>query len=134
MIPVIVYGITGKRDLRDLRTFVKDEIKDRIEMCDGVANAFIMGGREREIQVLIDRARLESLKIPIQQVVTRLSYENLNLSGGHVTQGHTEYLLRAIGEFENLDQIRDTIVSVPNGAPVYIKDIANVKDTHKEIR
>jgi HAE1 family hydrophobic/amphiphilic exporter-1 len=134
MFPVIAYGITGQRDLRDLRTLVKDDIKDRIEMVDGVANAFIMGGREREIQVLIDRTRLESLGIPIQQVVTRLRYENLNLSGGHLTRGHTEYLLRAIGEFENLDQIRDTIVSVPNGAPVYIKDIAAVKDTYKEIR
>jgi HAE1 family hydrophobic/amphiphilic exporter-1 len=61
MFPVIAYGITGKRNLRDLRTLVKDDIKDRIEMVDGVANAFIMGGREREIQVLIDRARLESL-------------------------------------------------------------------------
>ncbi|MBW1701705.1 MAG: efflux RND transporter permease subunit [Deltaproteobacteria bacterium] len=134
MIPVIVYGITGKRDLRDLRTLIKDDIKDRIEMVDGVANAFIMGGREREIQVLIDRARLESLGIPIQQVVARLRYENLNLSGGHITRGHTEYLLRTIGEFKNLDQIRDTIVSVQNGAPIYIKDIATVKDTHKEIR
>ena len=134
MIPVIAYGITGKRDLRDLRTFVKDDIKDRIEMVDGVASAMIMGGREREIQVLIDRAKLESLKISIQQIVTKLRYENLNLSGGHITRGHTEYLLRTIGEFENLNQIRNTVIAVSNGAPIYIRDIATVKDTHKEVR
>jgi HAE1 family hydrophobic/amphiphilic exporter-1 len=134
MFPVIAYGITGRRDLRDFRTLVKDEIKDRIEMVDGVANAFIMGGREREIQVLIDRAKLESLGIPIQQVVTKLRYENLNLSGGHVTRGHTEYLLRTLGEFKNLDQIRNTVVAIQNGVPVYVRDIASVLDTHKEVR
>ncbi len=134
MIPVIAYGITGKRDLRDLRTLVKDEIKDRIEMVDGVASAMIMGGREREIQVLIDRAKLESLGIPLQQIVSKLRYENLNLSGGHVTRGHTEYLLRTLGEFENIDQIRNTVVAVRNGAPVYVRDMATVADTHKEVR
>jgi HAE1 family hydrophobic/amphiphilic exporter-1 len=134
MIPVIAYGITGNRDLRDLRTLVKDEIKDRIEMVDGVASAMIMGGREREIQVLVDRAKLESMEIPLQQIIARLRYENLNLSGGHVIRGHTEYLLRTLGEFENLDQIRNTIVAVQNEAPVYIRDIATVADTHKEVR
>lgn len=89
MIPVIAYGITGKRGLRDLRTLVKDDIKDRIEMVDGVASAMIMGGREREIQVLIDRAKLESLKISIQQIVSKLRYENLNLSGG-TSRGATQ--------------------------------------------
>jgi hydrophobic/amphiphilic exporter-1 (mainly G- bacteria), HAE1 family len=134
MIPVIAYGITGKRSLRDLRSLVKDEIRDRIEMVDGVASAMIMGGREREIQVLVDRAKLESLGIPLQQIVAKLRYENLNLSGGHVTQGHTEYLLRTLGEFENLDQIRNTVVAVQNGASIYIRDIATVADTYKEIR
>ena len=134
MLPVIAYGITGRQDLRDLRTLVKDDIKDRIEMVDGVANAFIMGGREREIQVLVDRAKLESLGIPLRQVVARLRGENLNLSGGHVTRGHTEYLLRTLGEFENLDQIENTVVAVENGAPIYIRDIGTVADTHKEVR
>lgn len=134
MIPVIAYGIVGKRSLRDLRSLVKDEIKDRIEMVDGVASAMIMGGREREIQVLLDRAKVESLGIPLQQVVAKLRYENLNLSGGHLIQGHTEYLLRTLGEFKNLDQIRNTVVAVQNGAPVYIRDIATVADTHKEVR
>jgi HAE1 family hydrophobic/amphiphilic exporter-1 len=134
LFPVIAYGITGERDPRDLRTFVKDEIKDRIEMVDGVANAFIMGGREREIQVLVDRAKLESLCLPLEQVVAKLRYENLNLSGGHLAHKHIEYLLRTLGEFKNLDQIRNMVVSVQNGAPVYIRDIATVKDTYKEVR
>ena len=134
MIPAIAYGITGERNLRDLHTLVKDEIKDRIEMVDGVASAMIMGGREREIQVLVDRGKLESLGIPLQQVIMKLRYENLNLSGGYVGKGHTEYILRTLGEFEDLDQIRNTVISVNNGAPIYIRDIATVADTHKEIR
>ena len=134
MIPVIAYGIVGKRTLRDLRTLVEDEIKDRVEMVDGVASAMVMGGREREIQVLVDRAKIESLQIPLQQLVTTLRYQNLNLSGGHVTEGHIEYILRTLGQYDTLDDIRNTTVAVHNGAPVYVTDIATVIDTHKQIR
>jgi len=134
MIPVIVYGITGNRGPRELRTLVKDNIKDRIEMVDGVATAMIMGGREREIQVNIDRGALEARNLPIEQVIQKLRYENLNLSGGHITRGHIEYLLRTLGEFETLDEIQDTIVGVASGRPIRVKDIATVSDTHKEVR
>jgi len=134
MIPVIAYGITGRRDLRELRTLVDDDIRDRVEMVDGVASAVIMGGREREIQVLVDPARLEALGIPVWQVVARLRAENVNLSGGHATHGQTEYLLRTLGEFEGLEQIRNTLVAVQGGAPVYVRDLAEVVDTHKEVR
>ena len=134
LIPVIAFGITGERNLRGLRTLVKDQIKDRLEMVDGVANCMIMGGREREIQVKIDRAKLEALNIPIQQVTSTLRYENLNLSGGHITRGYTEYLLRTLGEFENLDQIKNTVITVRDQKPVYLKDFTEVYDTHTEVR
>ncbi len=134
LIPVIAFGITGERNLRGLRTLVKDQIKDRLEMVDGVANCMIMGGREREIQVKIDRAKLEALNIPIQQVTSTLRYENLDLSGGHITRGYTEYLLRTLGEFENLDQIKNTVITVRDQKPVYLKDFTEVYDTHTEVR
>jgi len=134
LMPVLVYGITGERDSRSLRTLVEDRVKDRIEMVDGVATTMIMGGRQREIQVRIDRQKLEALNLSFQQIVTLLRYGNLNLSGGHVTDGHAEYVLRTLGQFENLDEIRNTVVTVVNGAPVHLSDVADVADTHTEIR
>ena len=134
MMPAIAYGITGERDLRSLRTLVKDDIKDRLERVEGIASAMLMGGLEREIQVRINRHKLEAYNLSLDQVVRILRYENLNLSGGHITEAYTEYILRSMGEYKNLDEMRNTAIAVRGGTPIYLRDIAQVSDTYKEIR
>jgi len=132
--PILFYGITGMDDTIKLRQYVKDTIKTRIERLEGVASCWISGGLEREINVFVDRDRLSAYNISMSQVIETLKRENLNISAGHVSKGYTEYLVRTLGEYKSLAPISNTIVAVKGGTPVYIKDIANVKDTHKEIR
>jgi HAE1 family hydrophobic/amphiphilic exporter-1 len=132
--PILFYGITGMDDTIKLREYVKDNIKTRIERLDGVASCWISGGLEREINVFVDRDRLRAYNLSISQVIETLKRENLNISAGHVTRGYTEYLVRTLGEYKSLAPISNTIVGIKGGTPIYIKDIATVKDTHKEIR
>lgn len=132
--PILFYGITGMEDTIKLRQYVKDNVKTRIERLDGVASCWISGGLEREINVFIDRDRLEAYNLSISQVIETLRRENLNVSAGHVTKGYTEYLIRTLGEYKSLAPISNTIVGISNDTPIYIKDIATVRDTHKEIR
>lgn len=134
MMPVLVYGITGERSPRDLRTFVEDNIKDRLEQIDGVASCTVMGGEEREIQVRVSRTKLASFGLSLQQVVGALRFENVNISGGHVKESYTEYLLRTLGEFRSIDEIGSIVVGNRMGVPVYLRDVAQVYDTHKEKR
>jgi HAE1 family hydrophobic/amphiphilic exporter-1 len=131
--PILFYGITGMDDTIKLRQYVKDNIKTRIERLDGVASCWISGGLEREINVFVDRDRLSAYNLSISQVIETLR-ENLNISAGHVSKGYTEYLVRTLGEYKSLAPIAHTIVAIKGGTPIYIKDIATVKDTHKEIR
>jgi len=132
--PILFYGITGMEDTIKLRQYVKDNIKTRIERLDGVASCWISGGLEREINVFVDRDRLSAYNLSISQVIETLKRENLNISAGHVSKGYTEYLVRTLGEYKSLAPIANTIVAIKGGTPIYIKDIATVKDTHKEIR
>jgi len=132
--PILFYGITGMDDTIKLRQYVKDNIKTRIERLDGVASCWISGGLEREINVFVDRDRLSAYNLSISQVIEILKRENLNISAGHVSKGYTEYLVRTLGEYKSLAPISNTVVAIKDGTPIYIKDIATVKDTHKEIR
>ncbi|MBW1689336.1 MAG: efflux RND transporter permease subunit [Deltaproteobacteria bacterium] len=132
--PILFYGVTGMADTIRLRKYLNDNVKPRIERLDGVASCWVAGGLEREINVFVDRDRLRAYHLSLDQVIGTLRTENLNVSAGHVTRGYTEYLVRTMGEYKSLEPIANTIVGMHNGTPIYIKDIAAVKDTHKEVR
>ncbi|MCM8762106.1 MAG: efflux RND transporter permease subunit [Candidatus Omnitrophica bacterium] len=133
--PVLIYAVTGfGNDTLKLRTYLNDEIKPRLEGEEGVANVFLSGGRTREINVLIDGERLNGYNLSLNQISQAMRYENLNISGGRIKEGYREYLLRTPGEYKSVEEIKNTVVGVYNGAPVYLRDIAEVKDTFKEVR
>ena len=132
--PVIYFGVTGLEDTRTLRKYLDDNVRPRLERLEGVASAILLGGLEREIDVSIDRQKLKAYNLSLNQVVSILAAENLNVSGGHLIQEEREYLVRTFGEFKDLNTIRNTILATNKGGAVYIKDIAQVKDTHEDIR
>lgn len=134
MMPVSVFGIVGERDLRSLRQVVKDVFKERLEQVNGVAAAMVWGGKEREIRVEVDRKKLESLGLSLEEVTQKLALENLNLPGGHLKSGYQEYLLRTVGEFESVEEIGDIVITLRGDVPIYLKDIATVSDTYREVR
>ena len=84
--------------------------------------------------MFVDRDKLRAYNLSLSQVIETLKRENLNVSAGHVTRAYTEYLVRTLGEYKSLEPITNTIVGIKEGTPVYIRDIASVEDTHKEVR
>ncbi len=132
--PVLYYGITGMENTQVLRDYLDDNIKPRLERLEGVASCMLMGGLEREINILIDRERLQAHHLALEEIIQILRQENLNVTGGHITKGYTEYLVRTLGEFKDLETMRNIVVTTHQGTPIYLKDIAQVVDTHKEIR
>ncbi len=133
--PIIFGGITANRPTFELKELIEDEVAPRLERIDGVASAQVFSMDTREILVDIDKAALESFNISLDQILVTLSMENLNLPGGRVVERHSEFLVRTLGEFKTLDDVRNTIVgSTQTGQPVYLTDIADVRDTLKEAR
>jgi hydrophobic/amphiphilic exporter-1 (mainly G- bacteria), HAE1 family len=133
--PVIFYGITGDIPAMKLRTVLEDEVAPRLERIDGVASARVFAMDEREILIDVDKASLESHGLSLDQVMMTLRAENLNMPAGNIVERHSEVLVRTMGEYRDLDDIRKTVIGMTAaGEPVYVSDIAEVKDTLKEVR
>ncbi len=135
MIPVLQLGVYSGQNLADLKTNVEDNIVPRLERLPGVASVNLTGGLDREILIELDRNKMENYGVNFNSVTQNLLLENFNLSGGKVDRGNIEYLIRVTGKFENVDQIREVLI--PTGSQqgfVKLSDIANVKDTFKEVQ
>lgn len=133
--PIIFYGITADMPTMELKNLIEDEVVPRLERLDGVAAAQVWATEEREILVAVDKSALEVLGVSLDRVLAALRAENINLPAGSLVERHSDFLVRTLGEFRTLDDIRNTAVgATPLGSPIYVKDIAEVRDTMKETR
>ena len=126
LMPIMVFSVEGERDLQSLRYIAENTIRTDLEQIDGVASVDVYGGLEKQIHVDLNRALLNSYDLAIDQVVNILRAENLNITGGAVTEGNTKYSLRTLGRLDNLQAIRGVIVGNKNGQPVHLEDVAEV--------
>ncbi len=135
-LPVIEVMITSeKHDLVWLREWAENWLIDRLATVKGTAGAEIVGGMEREIRIHLDTERLQAYKLSPSQVTKALYEENREIFAGRVTIEPREIIARTMGEFENLDEIKNVVVALgPNKEKIYIKDIATVEDSHEEMR
>jgi len=122
----------GEEGLRRLRRLAEQQVKREMEPIKGIAAVQVRGGLEEEIHVSLDAAILRRTGISIQMVIDRLAQENINVAGGTLLEGRIEYMVRTLNEFENLEQMRDTIVSTFEDRPIRIKDLGTVTWAHKE--
>ncbi len=122
----------GEQGLRRLRRIADLQIKRILEPVEGVAAVRIRGGLEEEIHILVEEADLLRTGISAQQIVGRLGQENINVAGGQILEGRAEYMVRTLNEYEDLDQIAETVIRRVDGREVRLKDVAKVVRAHKE--
>ncbi len=132
--PIVHLGVSSDMDARQLRLFAEKQLQYRFERILGVAQADVWGGLQREIQVFLDREKLNALRLSPREVINALQRENLMEPAGQITEGDFELLVRTLGEFSSVDEIRKTRVALRNGTPVLVSDVATVVDGHQEIR
>ena len=126
------FNVGGMEDLASLRQFVEDNIKARLERIEGVAQVNIMGGMEREIRVEVDQARLDAWGLSIDTVRQALAAGNVTLPVGRVTAQGRELNVRTVGDFTDLDQIRNTVIHAGPAGVVRVGDVARVVDGYRE--
>ncbi|HEY3266037.1 MAG TPA: efflux RND transporter permease subunit [Armatimonadota bacterium] len=135
--PVIKVGISGTLDPRELRRLTDSTIKDDFAKTPGAAAVYIQGGEQREIQVNVNKARLQAYGMSISQVAAAINARNRNQPGGSIKETTQEYSVRTVGEFTSPDEIRNVRLAVSSASgrgssTVMLKDVATVQDTVAE--
>ncbi|HEY3396555.1 MAG TPA: efflux RND transporter permease subunit [Armatimonadota bacterium] len=131
-LPVMRIGIVAQRDPRDLYRLVDDKIKPVLGQIPGVASVAVTGGAKREIQIRVDRQRLDAVGLTLSQLSKYLAASNLKLPAGDLKEGLRSYTVRVMGEFAGMDEIRALRLPTPNGGLVRVDSLAQVLDTSVE--
>ncbi len=114
------------QELTEIREAAERYIKGDLEAEIGIAQVTPKGGREEEIQVLVDAARLKTLGMSLETVKNALAMQNINLSGGMLKEGKTEYLVRTLNEFQEVEDIKQSVIGMANNREVRLEDVAQV--------
>jgi len=129
--PIMILSITGNETPQELLKITR-RIKDKIEKVTGVASATISGGKEREILVEVDQGRLQASKVSILSLVEALKNSNLNYPAGTTKGKLYEYLIRTMGEFKTVPEIKDTVVEVDTlKSPKQVQEITQGEEESK---
>ena len=129
-LPVVDLLVTSEAwDVVRLRTWVDNYLNLLFTSVPGAAGTDVSGGVKREIRVLADPFKMQAKGVNADLLARRLKDENVELSGGRVTTGRKEFLVRTKAEFADVEEIKNTVVTTDKyGKTVYIKDVAEVKD------
>jgi len=130
-IPIMYVNISGDYDMVKLKKYA-DDIQDRVEELPQITRVDIVGAPEREFQINVDNYKMQASNITFDDIANAVSRENADISGGLLEVGNTKRTLQVKGQFKNVYDIQKIIVRNTSGMPIYLKDIAEIKDTVKE--
>jgi len=131
--PILILGASSNLDPIQMRRIIDNQITNRIERIPGVASLDVRGGLDREIHVNLNAEKLKALGLPIDQILNRIKEENINLPAGTLDQGLLDVTIRTPGIYNNLDELRNTVIAIREGVPIQLKEIASVEDAWQKV-
>ncbi|MEQ9461586.1 MAG: efflux RND transporter permease subunit [Phycisphaeraceae bacterium] len=125
----------GRFDIQKLGDQIEERVKPFLERVPGVSEVRVYGGRDREVHLEFDPYKIAQRRVTVDQLRDALLRENTNISAGDMREGQYATVIRTVGQYENLDQIRDTVVTADaEGGPIRIRDLATVSQGFAERR
>lgn len=140
-LPVLALGLvapSGRPDLAELKRIARRQLAPTLEQLEGVAQVRVIGGRDREVQVRLDRHRLDAFGVTLQEVESRLQAANLDINAGTLEEGDRVFLVRGLARFTNPDDVGEVVVRFVGDAagrmvPLRVSDLADVVLADAEI-
>jgi multidrug efflux pump subunit AcrB len=133
-LPILILNLFGDYDTFELTRFA-ERLESELERSPGINDVNIFGSIEREIKVLVDPDKLESMNFSIIQILSIIQQNNINMPGGNITLDGEDLLIRTKGKFDHLDQLENIIVfASPSGGVTRLRDIARIVDQYEEAK
>ncbi|MER3463448.1 MAG: copper transporter, partial [Chitinophagaceae bacterium] len=129
--PIMYVNISGDYDLQRLK-LMADETKDRLEGLAQINRVDLVGAPTREFQINVDNYRMQAADVSFDDIANAVSRENMDISGGQLEVGNMRRTLQLKGQFKTAYDIQNVVVRNSHGAPIYLKNIADIRDTVKE--
>lgn len=133
MMPIIFYTITAEESYNGLEKLIDDKVVNSLNRVDGIASVFLSGAPERVIYVDVDAKKMDAYHLTVEGIGNVIAAANIDMPAGSVRMGRTDYQLRVEGEFDESDEIRNLVVGSQGGRNIYVKDVATVHDTLKDV-
>ncbi|MDP9193934.1 MAG: efflux RND transporter permease subunit [Acidobacteriota bacterium] len=132
-IPVITIAVSGPGGERGVSEYADKTLRRRLETVSGVGQVLVIGARPRQINVIIDNAKLAGQGLTAAQVVAALQSQNIQIPGGKVEQGLRDLTLRTYGRVASVEEFGAIPVATINGTPIRVRDVARIEDSISEV-
>ncbi|MFM7022589.1 MAG: efflux RND transporter permease subunit [Flavobacteriales bacterium] len=129
--PILFVNVSGDFNLDKLKEY-SDDLKERIETLKEIKKVDLVGAKDRQIQINADKYKMEAAQVTFQDIEYAVGYENRTASAGNVTVNGMSRSVTLTGDFTTVEKLKNLVISSQPGNPVYLRDIAEVVDTHKE--
>jgi HAE1 family hydrophobic/amphiphilic exporter-1 len=133
-LPIVQLAISGPLPIEELTRVAEDELKPALQRFQGVGSIDVVGGRKREISVVVDPTRLRAHGIAATDVSQAIAVQSIAIPGGRTTEPAVERVVKLETEAASVDELRDLVIAAPMGKPIRIRDVANVVDGPAEAR
>lgn len=130
-IPIMQVNVSGNYGLDKLKDYA-DRLQDKIEEMREITRVDIVGALEREVQIDVDKYKMAAASLSFRDIENAVAYENMTISAGNVDMGGMTRSISVTGEFKDVEQIKNIIISSQSGAIMYLKDIAEVRMGYKD--
>ena len=133
MMPIVFYAVTADVSYPGLAKIIDEKLINPLNRINGIGSISMIGSPSRKIYVDVDPQKLDAYNLTIEQIGNVIGAENLNMPSGNVKMGKMDYQLGVEGELSESSQIKDLVVGNYGGKDIFLKDVALVKDTLKDV-
>jgi HAE1 family hydrophobic/amphiphilic exporter-1 len=126
--PVMTLAVSADKPIRDITEYADKTLRRQLESVNGVGQVVVAGGRKRQVNVLMDAARLQAHNLTVTDVARALQSQNAEIPGGRVEAGAMQMTLRTRGRVQSIQAFGDVVIADRNGHPIMLRDVATVED------